>query len=196
MGKKTGPKVIRRAPACEFGSHESCGHAWGAGSGCRPTLRGMRSESFRTLCQCECHRDCPLTSSAFRLDGVTKVDKELWPSGCTCPGRESTLELDEQVRIHSEEWREKYRLAMAEVDPAQFRSAEKLQKAWHEALRRNGIDPLPSQLRRTAEMVIAGQGSRLLRTPRMAATGFRGLRDLRRFMAAHRVSDDSDDPDP
>lgn len=84
----TSPDVPTIDPFCESGEHDFCPHAMG--NGVRKSLFGQ-AEEFRTLCRCECHRECPLTSVAVK-DKRATIPKDAWPTHCICPAAHQASE--------------------------------------------------------------------------------------------------------
>jgi hypothetical protein len=78
-----------RSPACIRGAHENCPHL--SGFGYRPNLRRLRLEVGQTLCKCECHSSCPVTSNR------TTVPAQIWRESCTCPGAEDKRSRLDQI---------------------------------------------------------------------------------------------------
>lgn len=68
-----------RTLACADAGHQECPHFIGMGGGLNPRL--LRLEFGIALCQCSCHRICPLAGTSR-----WSVPFKIWRDSCTCPG--------------------------------------------------------------------------------------------------------------
>jgi hypothetical protein len=81
------------SPSCLDGMHEECGH-W-RGYRAALNLRRLRREGFATLCRCDCHSSCPVTSEE------NTVDDSAWRQSCICPGAEAIRRMRDEFEIQS-----------------------------------------------------------------------------------------------
>lgn len=129
-----------RSEGCTDGTHDDCPHMHGFAAGLNP--RRLRLEWGATLCKCECHSSCPITSKRMT------VREQTWIESCTCPGAE-----DERPRVEQPSARRKAFVAVqarvAGMSPEQIKDLYKAE------LRARGVDIPPEVLLDTEVSLIA-----------------------------------------
>jgi hypothetical protein len=128
-----------RSPACSRGAHENCPHLSGFGYG--PNLRRLRLEVGQTLCKCECHSSCPITSNRITVPAQT------WRESCTCPGAEDERALRDRARTRAQHHSQAQKEAMDAVRArAAGKSREQIKDLYQAELRARGLDIPPEDI--------------------------------------------------
>jgi hypothetical protein len=151
---------------CEGHGHDQCGHWVGAGV----KVIGRKRGPSVALCGCTCHSDCPLARHSF-------VAEDVWETQCTCQGTDRLKASRQRAHARLEQRRAQQKAAFAEVDLSRRRSASDIQADLLAAYQSRGIDA-HTDLRGTAEMMVAATSRTGTRLPRLLAVGMRSLRRL------------------
>jgi hypothetical protein len=178
MGRKI-PAVINRL--CQYGSHETCSHKFGAGM----SLTGRNRQPMALLCTCSCHDSCP-------LGGQRKVPNQEWLDGCTCPGSQRMRDIEQRVDQETEARKARDAEVLRDVQVGRGRSAEEIQQEILVAYQAHGYEP-PSDFSRWSRFIAAGTARRGTRTVRLVGEAVSGVRAARRWTPE---STDQDFPVP
>jgi hypothetical protein len=147
-----------RSSECDDGRHYECGHRLG---NMGHLFRKMETPMI-TLCQCDCHVQCPIASD----QGVPETD---WYERCVCPGAE---ESKHQHRAWDEERAAQKRAAAeirASIDPTGKSRAE-IRAELEAAYQERGMNPSPYELEATSGSMEAAGGPAHLAGPRVMGT--------------------------
>lgn len=157
-----------RAPACVHGAHGECSHMLTPRAGFNPGR--LRVELAVSLCPCDCHASCPVTSGkrlvAFPSPTVEVSGRDWWES-CSCPGAEAGRirlgqagiefpdpdELRAKWRQESQSMREASRAVRAR---AAGKSREEIKELYLAELRSRGLDIPPAEALDAKAAAIAG----------------------------------------
>ena len=146
------------SPICEHGLHARCPHRAHDGNVNVLQVR-RRARALVSLCDCDCHADCPLT-------GPAAVLRDVWLERCTCVGAARVQELSTRGKERGLEIAASLQQARQEGHP----NAAEIQQRIRAVYESHGERPPPTTA--LANMLSAGtarHGTRTLRLLWLAA---------------------------
>jgi hypothetical protein len=136
---------VPRSLACARDGHGDCPHFAGmGGGGLNP--RRLRLEFGTALCQCSCHRSCPVSGSRWF------VPFKVWRDSCTCPGadgaRQRSAETGAEPPSFADVREQEQRRSTARKDAfeavrraAAGKSRDEIRELYVAELRSRGLEP-------------------------------------------------------
>jgi hypothetical protein len=164
---------------CQMGLHSTCPHKIVEGV----RLLRRRKGAFALLCNCACHRSCPIGDQ-------NEVAEEEWRLGCTCPGGNSSREIARRVQNELDLRKSQQAEVFRDIDIGHGKPAEQIQREILAAYHNKGYEA-PTDFSRISRFIAAGTARRGTKTARSLIEIVGSIRAARRWAEDSAIPGDS-----